>query len=125
MKRGCSFTVLVLFVIFAAALYYVFKTRGEDILTSANEKIKREIVRQITENLKQEIATTAKDSVKSSLSGLKEWIQQQGDKLDLSELKNISGKISDILNEKVVNSETVKKITEEIKNYEKSKKDGN
>ncbi len=121
MKRGCSLSVIVLFVILSAGLYYVLKTRGKDILEPAKEKFKQEIVNQIVENLSRKISSTGENSAKRNLGELKLWVQKQGDKLDLKELKNISDEVAKLLKKKVVNSESIRKIQEEIKNYEKSK----
>jgi len=120
MKIGCFLKTVFAFVLIAAAFYYLYETHGSEILNSANEKVKREIVRQINENLTKKISSAAQDSVKSQVGKIKEWFQKQGDKLKLEDLKKFSNDISDILNEKVVNSEVIKKITKEIKNFEKS-----
>lgn len=118
-KSGCFFTSIILITIIIGIIFYISKNYGPQLWEAGKEKLFSFAEKDIKEKLDNLKSNEYKDSlivlVNSQLKYMKD--------LNFEEVKNDSfhffEKIEEFINDKVIDSDELAKLTEIYKKYER------
>ncbi len=121
MIKGCS-KIFFFAIIIIAALYYLFSHYEFDYFVKAEENIKQKVTEEFLSTLRTQLSDVKFETNDLNVDQLKEWIDENSQKIDPKIIKNMYEDFSKFISDKVLDAKEIDSLKYYLKNYEKSKK---